>query len=258
MKKTINLSQWQLTRPEHLRWYFPKITNSSQILEQIRSEKFRKYLKGATELIREFRITVKSSVLTRESYLSWLEHYNRVVDQKSFNAYATADWYDLKISEGKAVESMTFYQNTELVGSKVYTLINNTVIAAFKTTVTDSLEFTKKIPFGALMDYIFLEKMIDRKIEKLNFGRSRNQFGIDNRLGLLEYKLKFGMYPLPDVKKDIVSSLIEVDPEKTVMSFCFNAKQELALYAFISNHNKLDAEPSQYLPKKYPFFIINY
>lgn len=258
MTKQLSLIVFSLRRPNHIRWLFPTFKSDTDILQNIHSDKLRKHLVHTDDLIDKYQIKITKEVLTKKTYLQWLTHYNEVIKSKSFTTFATDNWFNEKMKQGKSVELMSFFQNDILIGTKVYTLKENNVIASFKTTVSESISFTKKISFGAVMDYHFLRELCKRNITNVNFGKSRNQFGVDNSLGLLEYKLKFGMIPKYNID-DGLSDIVSVNEAHLTMSFCLSSDNELSLYIF--GTEKLFAEVNifQYLPKtKYEFHKIVY
>ncbi len=175
MTKVINLTDLKLTRPEKISWRFP--VNPSDILSVMKSKTTRHFLKSSDQHLSEFGITWEHKKINKDQYIEWLKYYAGKMQEQEYEVVANAEWFDKRSSEGRSIEGIFFYRNSELIGSEIFSITSdNKAIAAFKAS--ERLEdFSKKRnSLGAVIDYTFITLMVKKNITHISFGRSRNEY----------------------------------------------------------------------------------
>ena len=192
-----NLQEHNIVRPEKVIWRIPEFSRTTvEALELIKSSSQKKFLQNIDEILIQNQITWELVEVDKQRFLEWLPYYEARMSEHEYRILADEQWYDTRISEGKKIEGMFFYQNDTIICSGMF-LIENTAKATFAFKASDRIDLTSKSnsSIGSVIDYFFLKEMLQRGIPIISAGKSRNAFGVHNTFGYLEYKLRFGYYP---------------------------------------------------------------
>lgn len=223
-----DLTKYHISKTEKVSWRIPNDNRSPYALDHIKSSSQRKFLQNIDHILESNSITWHAAPIDRIQFLEWMEYYEAKMSEHDYRHIADANWFDTRISEGKVIEGMFFYKDGKLICSGIF-VVEGTQKATFAFKASDRIDLSSKSnsSIGSVIDYFFLKEMLARNITIISAGKSRNAFGVHNTFGYLEYKLRFGYYPLID----------DVDQETTVPlseegSVAFFAKQNNALKLF--------------------------
>lgn len=244
MNKTLDIAQFGLTRPARVRWIFPY--SGGQLLSYIKSKGLKKTLQRKDEILAETNMGVHTSVMSKEEYLLWLQQYERLSTQRNFDIIANPDWYTQKIDEGKTVWHTVVTKEDSWVGEGVFTQLGTEkMISAFKCSERISFEKHRNASVGCFIDYAFLTKAVQEGMTLISAGRSRNQFGVTNTLGYLDYKLRFGYEPTTPEMPEWTTSL-QVRQDGVCIALCQNSQGENGLHCFIPKGSGFKSEQERF------------
>lgn len=222
----ISLLQFGIVRPEKIRWLYPA---NKDVLSSIKSKSTRSFLRKSEQELTEFNIVTSHNTLSEAEYVAWLPYYEAKMTEAGYDIFATKEWYALKISEGKNVEAIFFHTNGQLCGSIIFTTKDSShADACFKASDQIDGLSKKRQSLGAIIDYFFLVNVTERAFQHVSMGRSRNAFGVVNKVGYLDYKLRFGCIPTVEPGFPLLD---EVPVNEVGYSLFFGLKNEaLSLY----------------------------
>ncbi|PIR61272.1 MAG: hypothetical protein COU68_00405 [Candidatus Pacebacteria bacterium CG10_big_fil_rev_8_21_14_0_10_45_6] len=199
-----------LWRPEKVNWVY-KNPDPAQILERIKTKSGRKFLRAIDEISQTNNLRIEQGPCSANEYSQWLELYLKITDKKKFNVLANPGWYEQKISEHKQIEKIFIYQNEYLLGGKIITISQEGMVrSAFK--ISENYDFGKEVGNGSLglmFDYLYLQHYTKLGYQKITGGHSRNLFGIINKVGYLNFKLRLGYSAEIEVENNMFSQVIE-------------------------------------------------
>ena len=252
----LDLTQFGLERSTKVIWRFP--VDDQDPLNHFRSKGLRKFLQKSAELLEKIGITWKYEALTREAFLNWLPYYQEKMTEQGYDLLATPEWYDSRTGMGRTVEGMFFYQNGKMVGSGIFTVEGNEkAVFSFKASDRIDLDNTSNSSLGAVIDYLFLQKMSEKKIAIISAGQSRNAFGVVNTLGYLDYKLRFGYNPqLP--KTPEMTTTIPVNDDGVVAFFAQPKEGVAGIYLCKPKGKDFHFEVAHYHSPELPFTTLEY
>ncbi len=228
----LDLQQWQLRRPEKIRWLYNR--SAPNLYAAIKSPSLRAFLRHTDEYLAAYEITYDEKELTQASYKNWLKHYAKVMIEKNYDVIAKPEWLSKKWAEGKEVRGYFYYYQGELQGSLIYAKKGNErVYAAYKTSLKIPEISTKKHgSLGAMIDLIFLREMLDQQFPWISHGSMRNAFGVLNTYGNLRYKLDMGFQVIAEADTPWLNS-VPLSQEKTVAFFGGSQESDsLTLYGY--------------------------
>jgi hypothetical protein len=225
----LDLKPYQLTRPEKIYWLYPQ---STDLLGEIKSKSLRKYLSNADESMRNNNLRIEYKTLSEDEYKEWLIFYDEKMTEHGYDHLANLDWYHRKMEAQQKVEGVFLYQSDKLVGTGIFIrwAEDGKEKATFAYKASERVELPEKnSSIGALLDYFYLKTMIDQKVDVISAGHSRNNFGVINTLGYLDYKLSFGYHPFPGIKNSQTFETV-MTMENGIALFFGIKENEMKLY----------------------------
>lgn len=209
--------------PTKLRW---KLSSESiaSFPNSIPSKGLRKFEKRLDQELADRGITCTDSALSAEEFRAWLEPYTAYMRSRDYEVLATEEWFQSRLKMGKTIKSLSLFQAEAMIGSEIYHYQDKAVTSAFRFT-DPTVSFTvKQGSLGAALDLIYLREMIKHGFTSIAKGRSRNAFGVVNRVGNLLYKLRFGLTIEPDSTSEYTSTIPESETKSTLF-FVFSPKK---------------------------------
>jgi hypothetical protein len=211
-----DLTPHNLVRSPRLLWLLDK---KETALASIKSKSTRKFLTRSSQLLEEAGITYSFSPISLMQYQQWLNYYTQKMIENNFEVMATEEWYLEATNEGDTVLGMFFYKQEVMIGSGIIQLNKESSRLKFKASDKVNLSNDDNSSLGAIIDYRYMEEMMKQNVPTITSGRSRNAFGIINKLGYLDYKLKFGFYPIIETADQPTSEFL-LNEEGRGVSFC--------------------------------------
>lgn len=212
-----NLNITPLWRPDKITWVYQN-PDPNQVLDRIQTKSGRKFLRSLEQIKLQYNISFEIGPCTEHEYLQWLELYFEITEAKKFRKPAQPEWYAQKIAENKQIEKVFLYQNGFLLGGKIISISKDNIVrSAFK--ITRPYEFGKEIKNGSLglmLDYVFLQHY-SKQYKHITGGRSQNLFGIFNKIGYLNFKLRIGYSAKIEIADNNFSQVVT---NKDDMPFC--------------------------------------
>lgn len=212
---TIDLTPFQLLRPEKLLWTYPQ--GVTEPLDHLNSSSLRKFLAKAETYLSDAHVTWEIVPVTQAGFLEWLVYYQSKMDENEFSAIADLNWYEKRIQEGYQIFGLWFKKDGRLVASGILRVKNTEeIVLAFKAS--DRLELGGKAnsSIGAVVDFSFLQYAVEQGFQRISAGRSRNAFGVINSLGYLDFKLRLGYQQSPDPASPLLTE-VPVDQQGSVL-----------------------------------------
>lgn len=205
-EKIIDLNQFDLKRPEKVRWIFtPK---NEEILNAIESKSLRKFLSHSEELLRINGIFYEFSTLTQDDYTNWYPYYEKNMKLNGYAVLAPKNLVEENEMKQKIVEAIFFKKNDALVGGGIIVRDGDEMASlAYKASDRISLSNDKNSSLGSVIDFLFFKEMQKKNVRIISGGRSRNAFGVVNSFGHLDYKLRFGYVPVADVESPLLDTV---------------------------------------------------
>lgn len=222
---SIDLSPYQITRPEKIRWVFPK---SPDLLSNMKSKGLRSFLTRVEEIFTEQQITWTYKLVNREEFSDWLPYYQQKMQQQDHDVIASMDWFDEKIAEQKEISGFFFYKDDQLIGSAIQLTDSELISLAFKASDRIELSSRGNSNLGSAIEYIFLKKATTTE-KMISSGTSRNAFGVINPFGYLDFKLRFGYYPEANMKYELLDNA-PLNENGLVAFFGLDQNQKGAFY----------------------------
>jgi hypothetical protein len=223
-----DLTPYNITRPEKIIWRFQ--LQNQDVLQSIVSKSLRSFLSHTDTVLAEQQIKYEYRPVDRNEFQVWLEFYEKQMVANDYDTLANLDWFDKKIAANKQVEGLFFYRDGQLIGSAIISRDGQTkATMAFKASQRVDISNHKNASFGALIDYLFLVEMVKQKVGIISGGRSRNAFGVINKVGYIEYKLRLGYQPIFDPTV-VQHSDIPLSEDGSAIFFSPNAEQQMTAY----------------------------
>ena len=227
--KKIDLYKFDIVRPRQVRWWFPSIAVGHAPWEYIQSKKLKKLLKNHENIVQSESLTWDFHLLQEVEYDDWIRYYETQFRKMKYDLLAKKSTFEKYSREEWEVYSLDLFQKGNLIGRKLVTIKEKEGISRFKVSAHDFR--LGKCSIGAFIDYLMLlELNRDFQIQDISFGKSRNQFGVTNSLGYLEYKFHFGQFakPVDDIE---VFDYVELNQEGFVFFFGYNDQNTMSLYS---------------------------
>lgn len=252
---TLHLGERTVYRPEKITWRLSE--PNTEPIAHLKSKGLRKFLSRSDELLAQKDITHAYKALSADEFSAWLPYYQEKMSENSYEILATPDWYQDRTAKGLTIEGIFFYQNNKLVGSGIFTR-DGLEKATFAFKASDRLDLSNDAnsSLGAVIDYFFLKTMIEKGVKIISAGRSRNAFGVINTLGYIDYKLRFGYQPQPD----LTSAMFEEVPlnESGVVMFYGMKNDKFTLFGVRPHGSTQQFEASRFATPELPFELIEY
>jgi hypothetical protein len=228
----------QYSRPEKLTWVLEGATLDDW--RHIPSKSLRKFLGRSEELCREQGITWEIVPLTAELYATWLAFYNKKMLEKGFQLFADENTFAQKRAEGKELHGIFFWRDGVMIAGGVFISTAERISFAYKASEDINLSPEPNANLGAVIDAMYQRYALTLN-KRITAGTSRNQFGLHNSLGYLNFKLRFGYKPEP-MSETTFTHDVEVNSEGWIVCFVMNEKVLIPLCITTT-----DAKPSDLL-----------
>ncbi len=253
---TIDLTPYQLKRPEKVDWQF-EMTGPT-ILESVKSKGLRSFLRRSPELLAAQNIEVDFEPLTESSFTDWLPYYQAKMTDQGYNVIASPEWYSERVAKGWQLFGLWFKKDGVMVGSAIMSLHDGIGNIHFKASDRIDLSSQSTSSLGAVIDFLFAENIQKAGATQIFGGRSRNAFGVHNTLGYLDFKLRFGYVP---IKPSDLPLQDEVPlNEEGVVVFCAEDTQtsKWGMYALAPADWTGPFDAARFATQERPFEIISY
>lgn len=184
-----------LWRPVKVNWRYPH-TDRSQILETIKSKRARKFLRAHQELLEKYAITIHTDSCSIQDYQLFLTLYVEQITKKGYTPLANQQWYPDRQAEGKDICYFFLYQHDTLIAAKIYTIQAGIYRSAFKASDNTffQLHHEHQASLGLLIDFLWLDHVMQQSPRLITGGSSKNLFGYANTIGYLVYKMRLGFH----------------------------------------------------------------
>jgi hypothetical protein len=232
----LNLSNYSITRPHKVEWMVPTLTPDP--LDIIKSKTTKKFLKNhLDDFLKEYQLTVTTQDISETDYLEWLKYYRAKMEENNFDIFAKPEWYPNKVSEGFKVYGIYLRSTSALLGTGIVTCSReNKFIINFKASDKTDFSNYRNASLGTIIEYYFLKLAYDKNATEISSGRSSNAFGVINKLGYLNFKLRYGYQPVTVVNEPYYQS-VEVLEGLPVCFYGFTSSpDQLKLYVY--NHSQ--------------------
>jgi hypothetical protein len=250
----IDLTPFGIERPEKISWAIE--ATSKDALELIQSKSVRSFLRQSHTLLEEAGIMLDFKELSLESFLQWLPFYEAKMSEHEYDILANSEWFHKRQAEGKKIYGLFFYKADQLVGSGIITVGNDKGTLSFKASERIDLSSKTNSSFGSIIDYLFMQKILDMGLTHISGGTSRNAFGVINTIGYLDYKLRLGYAPSP-AKTAVLLSEVPLNDEGLVLFYGLKGSQ-LSLYALTNAEHSGQFEVSRFATEEIPFVHLRY
>lgn len=225
VQKTIDITQFELIRPLKMRWLLP--TDATSIVETTKSKSLRKFLAKADDFCQKNSLTHTIKELSKSEFLEWLPFYEARMREQGYKLFANESWYQNKIDQGCRIYGLFFYKEHELVGSSVFTQLEEMMTINFKASQRLDI-FRGRQSLGALIDHYFVVFAKEQGMSIISAGIARNTAGVDNTISYLKYKLRLGYYPVPAENISMLET-VPVNTDGWVLFYGLK-KEKLGLY----------------------------
>ncbi|NCN06947.1 MAG: hypothetical protein GW946_03860 [Candidatus Pacebacteria bacterium] len=256
--KELDLTPYNILRPEKLQWFFPLVGSEEEILQNIKSKSLRSFLRKTENSLAEAGITWEQKWLTEQDFQAWLQYYKKKMVEQHFDIFATAAWYAEMISRGLTIGGIFLYQAEKLVGSAIYTQTadHGLITNHFKAS-EHLIGFRERNgSLGALVDFIFLRESIKTGRPQISTGRARNATGVFNMYGYIDYKLRFGTYPAC-IEGIANLSTTPLSENGDVLFFGLHDNR-LILVGCKKKGSEFEFKSSRFATESMPFMLIKY
>ncbi len=231
----IDLTQFNITRPEKINYDFP-MSNPVHLIDYVKSKSLQTFFKKADEILLKNKITWEYKDLNEHEYIKWLQYYTEKMKELGHDVRATKEWYQEQHKKDVNLKGLFFYQNQKMVGSGIIGLKNNTIHLAYKASDRIKLSSISNSNLGYLIEFWALQLPLTEKPYTRLISMSRNAFGFYNTLGYLEYKFQFGFTPQITEESAMLDS-VPVNESSFVLFYGIQNK-ELILFALIPELQK--------------------
>ncbi|MDA1079523.1 MAG: hypothetical protein O2840_02435 [bacterium] len=254
----LDLTPYNLQRPEKLEWLFPKVQSEEEMLQAIISKSLRAFLRKSDILIEQVGVTWEHKVVSLQEYLDWLSYYTEKMEAQNYSVFATKNWYNEKISDGFKIEGIFLYKRSILIGSTIISVNKDQSVATAHFRASDSIDLFHEdnASIGALIDFLFLRTMYRNGYKKLSSGRARNAAGVLNKLGYIDYKLRFGFSPTLIVGIPNASS-VPLSENGTVLFFGLQ-ENKLVMVGCRKNGSEAHFESQRFATDKIKFVLLEH
>jgi hypothetical protein len=250
MTENLDLQSYNIVRPEKVTWIFPP---THDVLASIKSKSLRSFLKRGEALMQEQGIRWEYRPLSEQDFFDWLPYYEEKMKENGFDILANKNTYQEKIAAGSTVEGLFFYRNQKMIGSIILTRKGNEYVALnFKAS--DKLDIFPggRSSIGALIDYIFLKVMSEQEIKLITGGSSRNAFGVINKIGYLDSRLRTGFEVIQ--KEDVAFlDFVPLAADRSVLFFGMRDGGPLTLFGVKPKDSAIQFEQARFASASLPF-----
>lgn len=252
----MNISQ--LSRPIRIGW----VTNSNlhKVDEIIVSKSTKKFLKQVSDLylLDEHNLRYFEQSLDFKLYLEWLSLYESLFHKKGYKIIANDGWYKSHASLDLYI--IGYRKNEVLTAGSIISINNQTgkITHHFKCSTSTKLLNLKNSSLGSLLEMKFLSFALRNNAKIISSGLSRNLFGVENSVGYLEFKLKFGYRPIIYPKYGF-SSDFDQNNDSYYFFATTNESKDIALKLFfLRTQNKITNSSLEIIKKYHDVIELEY
>lgn len=194
-------------RPVSISWR-KKLDLTKSILEQIPSDRARKHIKTDSQKLKNMGIEIKTfDEISNADFLRWYGLYKKIIGAKKMGeVMIDENWLEGKKAKGKKVGAVLAIKSGEIIGGELFFDVNR--ILGVQYGVAERIQGLAG-SLTLILDYNFLEYAMVEGYEEVSFGQDTNLYGYDLSTGLIDYKEKFGFYPVPANKTYRVSTYFQ-------------------------------------------------
>jgi hypothetical protein len=204
--RMVSLTQFNIQRPEKIIYDFP-LSNPDNVINCIKSKSLRSFLLKTDEVLKKNNIDWKYEDLTEQKFIEWLPYYKERMEERHFDVRAKEEWYQEQIKKGFNIKSLFLYQKNNMVGSAIITLKDNIASLAYKASDRMIISSMPGSSFGSVIEFLVFKLVSESGNFKVATSRSRNAFGFFNTLGYLDFRLRFGYTPRPNLVDPLQSDV---------------------------------------------------
>lgn len=255
MPREIDLTPYQVQRPEKVDWQFELTTPT--VLESIKSKGLRSFLRKAPEILLEKGLSTVFEPISEANFAEWLPFYQAKMTEQGYTIMASPEWLSQRQAQGWQLYGLWIRQGDQLVGSGVMSVHDGVGTLHFKASDRIDLSSQSNSSLGVVIDYLFAQHVHELGVTTISGGRSRNAFGVFNTLGYLDFKLKFGY--VPGLPSDLpLISTVPVNDEG-VVAFCGvrTAEPTWALFSISPANWSGQLEAARFTSEKWPLVNLN-
>jgi hypothetical protein len=184
-------------RPLKISWRM-EITDRP-IIEQIRSKRARKQIRSDEKKLASLGIEIKIiPELSEEIFRQWLSLYEEKMKEKEKGIVVIGpNWLKNKISRRIVFGAVLAYCQGQIIGGNLFHRIKDRLSLSYGVA-----ERTEGLigGLGLLLDYYSLLHAQKSGFKLISFGQDENFYGFHLSSGLLFYKAKLGLKPVPAYK----------------------------------------------------------
>jgi hypothetical protein len=162
----------------------------------IRSKRERKALKNNFEYLEEHGLELKTVVMTEEIYNQFISLYKQTTEKvERFSLSVPVEQQLLgKIKTNASVYCSGVFDQNKLISGLAFHVIGNNllVIVGAKKRIQEL-----RGGVGGILEYELLKFSLDNKISNISHGRSQSPAGLVSKLGLFEFKARYGFTAFP-------------------------------------------------------------
>jgi hypothetical protein len=173
-------------------------TLTPEALDIIKSKTTKKFLRNHLEdFLRDYQIDVTVKEINETDYLEWLTYYQEKMRENNFDIFAKPEWYTNKVADGYKIYGIFIRQNSQLLGTGIVSRSpDNTFTINFKASEKTDFSNYRNASIGTVIEFYFIKLAYEHTASQISSGTSRNAFGVVNKLGYLNFKLRYGYMPI--------------------------------------------------------------
>lgn len=222
--RVFNLFSNNLVRPVKIRWVFDC---EGEVIDCIHSKSLRKFLRNSEQIAKDHQLTIQVTDCDFEMFKDWLKFYELKIAEHGYQIKASMDWFKQKQAEQKQVKIIQIEKQGVRVSAGILVInsVENSITLAFSANEYLSLGSSSNASMGYLLNYEYLKWAKQHRFKLITSGRSRNAFGVANRYGYLEYKLRMGYYPVFEESVELDEE-VPLDANGMAQVFCLEIEAD--------------------------------
>ena len=253
--KSISLAQFNVKRPEKILYDFP-ISDVTDLVNRIKSKSLKSFVRKTDEILEKNSIVWKYEDLTEQQFIDWLPYYQEKIEEHKYLIRATQERYQEEVKNGFRIKALFLYQKEKMIGSSIVALKDNVASLLFKASDRITISSMSDSSLGSAIEFLLLKLISEEDIFTLATTKSRNAFGVFNTVGYLDFRLRFGYIPRPNL--DVLLDDVPVNNEGIVLFYGLQ-NDEFALFGLQPKfQNKESFSKKSFSSSVIPFKKIYY
>ncbi len=181
-----------LLRPQKIGWGMD--ISKRDPLTFIKSKKMRKHLKNWLLNMDIYGLSYEIiETLTVKEYTQWFDKYYELLSSKEkANIKINPQWLVYKKKMGKKAGGVFLYKDKKFIGGNIFICDDKSFTVGYG--IVERLK-SPNWSLGALADFLSLKTAQEMGYKRIGFGQDNNLYGHHLSVGLLQYKLNFGLEP---------------------------------------------------------------